>query len=181
MTVIAAILYQYAPVFFFKVFFSLQADFLFSAKTHRYLADTIWFGPNRHTSESNRCESAQIKKKKKLRRDIDAQEVASNFGVAPFQPRQCFLALCVMVVALLLVLLSKACPTKAKTCSPLEMNACIPAITTSMLPSSLCRHKVREQRPCLCGYLKDPNLKQYINSPNARKVASTCGVPFRNF
>ncbi|KAK7853846.1 non-specific lipid-transfer protein 2 [Quercus suber] len=51
---------------------------------------------------------------------------------------------------------------------------------TSTPPSSLCCHNVREQRPCLCEYLKDPNLKQYINSPNARKVASTCGVSFPN-
>ncbi|KAG6720417.1 hypothetical protein I3842_03G060000 [Carya illinoinensis] len=90
-----------------------------------------------------------------------------------------FAALCALVmVAVATLLLNEALTANAVTCSPIEMNACIPAITASTPPSSLCCRKVREQRPCLCGYLKDPNLRQYINSPNARKVASTCGVPF---
>ncbi|CAH2049952.1 unnamed protein product [Thlaspi arvense] len=65
----------------------------------------------------------------------------------------------------------------AVTCNPLELSPCIGAITSSQPPSRTCCDKVREQRPCLCGYLKDPNLRQYVNSPNARRVATTCGVP----
>ncbi|KAE8022062.1 hypothetical protein FH972_007896 [Carpinus fangiana] len=90
-------------------------------------------------------------------------------------------ALCGMVaVVVMMVLSSEARTAKAAICSPIEMNACIPAISASTPPSGTCCRKVREQRPCLCGYLKDPNLRQYINSPNARKTASSCGVHFPN-
>ncbi|AES89607.1 lipid transfer protein [Medicago truncatula] len=30
----------------------------------------------------------------------------------------------------------------------------------------------------LCQYLKDPNLKKLVSSPNAIKVADACGSPF---
>ncbi|RVW68521.1 hypothetical protein VitviT2T_021841 [Vitis vinifera] len=87
-----------------------------------------------------------------------------------------YAALCVIMV----VLLSEAHLTKAVTCSPLELSSCFAAITSSAPPSSMCCSKLREQRPCLCGYIRDPNLSQYVNSANARRVASTCGVPFPN-
>ncbi|KAF2313815.1 hypothetical protein GH714_013611 [Hevea brasiliensis] len=45
-------------------------------------------------------------------------------------------------------------------------------------PSTTCCRKVREQRPCLCGYLKDPNLKHFLSSVGDRKVARACGVPY---
>ncbi|PON36569.1 Bifunctional inhibitor/plant lipid transfer protein/seed storage helical domain containing protein [Trema orientale] len=61
-------------------------------------------------------------------------------------------------------------------CSPVEMDPCKEAIATTASPSSICCRMVREQRPCLCGYLNDPNLRPTINSPNARRVASICGV-----
>ncbi|XAR51513.1 hypothetical protein NMG60_11006160 [Bertholletia excelsa] len=83
-------------------------------------------------------------------------------------------AAAVLVVALLL---AAAPAADAVTCNPLELSPCIGAITSSQPPSRTCCDKVREQRPCLCGYLKDPNLRQYVNSPNARRVATTCGVP----
>ena len=70
--------------------------------------------------------------------------------------------------------------TEAVTCSPTELSSCLQAITTSSPPSATCCSKLKEQRPCLCGYLKDPNLSQYFNSPNARKVATTCGVSTPN-
>jgi hypothetical protein len=50
------------------------------------------------------------------------------------------------------------------------------AITSSQPPSSLCCDKIKQQKPCFCQYLQDPNLKKYISSPGAEKVASTCGV-----
>lgn len=89
-----------------------------------------------------------------------------------------FVVIAVAVVAV--ALLSEAPVAEAATCSPTELSPCIAAITSSSPPSSLCCSKLRQQKSCLCGYLKDPNLKQYVNSPNARKVASTCGVPFPN-
>ncbi|XP_073309992.1 non-specific lipid-transfer protein 2-like [Primulina huaijiensis] len=68
--------------------------------------------------------------------------------------------------------------TSAVTCSPLELSPCIGAIIgSSQSPSAECCRKLREQKPCLCGYLKNPNLRSYVGSPNAKKVAAACGVP----
>lgn len=66
----------------------------------------------------------------------------------------------------------------AITCNPLELAACESAITSDIAPTATCCSKLKEQRPCLCQYLKDPNLQKLVNSPNARSVASTCGTPF---
>ncbi|PKI56761.1 hypothetical protein CRG98_022822 [Punica granatum] len=85
--------------------------------------------------------------------------------------------LCLVVAAALAaaVLVKEA---EAVTCSPLELSPCLGAITSSSPPSGQCCSKLREQRPCLCGYLRNPSLRSYVNSPNARRVAVTCGVPF---
>ncbi|KAG5614394.1 hypothetical protein H5410_014218 [Solanum commersonii] len=80
-------------------------------------------------------------------------------------------------VAIFLVLfLSELLVTEAVTCSVIELFPCAGAIMSSQPPSSACCIKLREQKPCLCGYLKNPSLKQYVNSPNAQRVAKTCGV-----
>ncbi|KAK2419516.1 Bifunctional inhibitor/lipid-transfer protein/seed storage 2S albumin superfamily protein [Trifolium repens] len=67
---------------------------------------------------------------------------------------------------------------EALTCSPVEFSPCLGPITSSSPPTRTCCQKVREQRPCLCGYMKNPSLKQYVNSPGARRVSIACGVPF---
>ncbi|KAK4837920.1 hypothetical protein QYF36_009550 [Acer negundo] len=92
--------------------------------------------------------------------------------------RVSFVAVLSTVVVIVVVLSSEVPVAKAVTCNPTELSSCAAAITSSAPPSSTCCSKVREQRPCLCGYLKDPNLKQYVNSPNARKIVSTCGVSY---
>ena len=84
-------------------------------------------------------------------------------------------ALIVLVALVLLVIPPMA---EAVTCSPVELSPCLGAITSSSPPSTTCCQKVREQRPCLCGYLKNPSLRPYVNSPGSRRVASSCGVPF---
>lgn len=63
-------------------------------------------------------------------------------------------------------------------CNPLELSPCANAITSASSPTPICCSKLKEQRSCLCQYVKDPNLQKLINSPNARKVATTCGSPF---
>lgn len=83
----------------------------------------------------------------------------------------------VVVVAVVLVVVVSPV-AEAVTCSPVELSPCLGAITSSSPPSNACCQKVREQRPCLCGYLKNPALRQYVNSPGARRVAASCGVPF---
>ncbi|KAJ9147324.1 hypothetical protein P3X46_029502 [Hevea brasiliensis] len=86
-----------------------------------------------------------------------------------------------MVVAVAaLMLLTEVRLSNAVTCNPVQLSSCLPAISSSTAPSSTCCSKLREQKPCLCGYLKNPNLKQYVNSPGARKVANACGVPLPN-
>ncbi|CAL0317315.1 unnamed protein product [Lupinus luteus] len=84
----------------------------------------------------------------------------------------------VVVVAAALLLVEVSPFAEAVTCSPVELSPCLGSITSSSPPSSTCCQKLREQRPCLCGYIKNPNLGQYVNSPGARRVASTCGVPY---
>ncbi|KAK3426316.1 hypothetical protein EUGRSUZ_F02789 [Eucalyptus grandis] len=81
-----------------------------------------------------------------------------------------------LMAVLVFLSADRAQVVEAVTCSATELSPCLPAITSSAAPSALCCSKLREQRPCLCGYIKDPNLKQYFTSPNAKRVASTCGV-----
>ncbi|KAG4168930.1 hypothetical protein ERO13_A12G054800v2 [Gossypium hirsutum] len=91
--------------------------------------------------------------------------------------RVSFVALC--VVALSVVLFSgESRMAEAVTCNPTELSPCLSAFTSSSPPSAACCSKLKAQKPCLCGYIKNPSLKQYVNSPNAKNVASTCGVTY---
>ncbi|KAI4320318.1 hypothetical protein MLD38_033814 [Melastoma candidum] len=67
----------------------------------------------------------------------------------------------------------------AVTCSAMELSPCLPALLSPSPspPSMQCCSKLREQKPCLCGYIKNPALARYFKSPNARNVAKSCGVP----
>ncbi|XP_038994379.1 non-specific lipid-transfer protein 2-like [Hibiscus syriacus] len=76
-----------------------------------------------------------------------------------------------------LLLLTEAELSTAVTCNPTQLSPCVGAITSAP-PSKACCSKIKEQKPCLCQYLRNPNLKKFVNTPNARKVASTCGTPF---
>ncbi|KAK3426315.1 hypothetical protein EUGRSUZ_F02788 [Eucalyptus grandis] len=83
-----------------------------------------------------------------------------------------------LVAVLVLLSPDQARVAEAVTCSATELSSCVSAITSSAPPSALCCSKLREQRPCLCGYIRNPNLRQYVTSPNAKRVARTCGVPY---
>ncbi|GFS32810.1 hypothetical protein Acr_00g0024820 [Actinidia rufa] len=85
-----------------------------------------------------------------------------------------YIAVCAVLV--LLVWGGQMC--MGATCNPLELSPCASAIITAKPPTPACCNKLKEQRPCLCQYLKNPNLQKFINSPNANKVATTCGSPF---
>ncbi|KAL2335760.1 hypothetical protein Fmac_016973 [Flemingia macrophylla] len=87
----------------------------------------------------------------------------------------CGFATVVVAVLLLVEVIPEA---ESVTCSPVELSPCLGSITSSSPPSSTCCQKAREQRPCLCGYLKNPSLRQYVNTPGAKRVASSCGVPY---
>ncbi|XP_022895426.1 non-specific lipid-transfer protein 2-like [Olea europaea var. sylvestris] len=83
----------------------------------------------------------------------------------------------VLYLVAVVLLLGELHVNEAVTCNASELNPCATAIASGLPPSAACCSKLWEQQPCLCGYLKDPALKQYVNSPNARKVVSSCGVP----
>ncbi|KAM7268808.1 hypothetical protein ACFE04_010974 [Oxalis oulophora] len=67
---------------------------------------------------------------------------------------------------------------EAATCDVTQLAPCAAAFTGSGGPSSACCSKLNEQKPCLCGYIKNPTLGQYVNSPKARSVAATCHVAY---
>ncbi|CAK7344257.1 unnamed protein product [Dovyalis caffra] len=81
-----------------------------------------------------------------------------------------------MIMVVVVMLFAESQVSQAVTCNPRQLSPCLGAITSSAPPSATCCSKLKEQKPCLCGYLKDPSLKQFVSSPGARKVASACGV-----
>ncbi|KVH88142.1 non-specific lipid-transfer protein 2-like [Cynara cardunculus var. scolymus] len=86
-----------------------------------------------------------------------------------------------LVVCIVLVVLGigARCSTVAATdCNPIQLSPCATAILSSTTPSETCCGKIKEQRSCLCNYINNPRLQKFINTPNARKVAATCGTPF---
>lgn len=82
------------------------------------------------------------------------------------------------VLTVLVLLLAEAHISVAVTCSAIQLSPCLSAITSKSAPSKLCCSRIRQQKPCLCTYLKNPTLRNYVNSPGAKKVANTCGVPY---
>ncbi|CAF2154226.1 non-specific lipid-transfer protein 2-like [Brassica rapa] len=66
---------------------------------------------------------------------------------------------------------------EAVTCSPMQLSPCASAITSSSQPSALCCAKLKEQKPCLCGYMRNRSLRRFVSSPNARKVSNRCKLP----
>ncbi|GMI74625.1 Tracheary Element Differentiation-related 4 [Hibiscus trionum] len=91
--------------------------------------------------------------------------------------RVSLVALCAVVMAV--VMFSGETRTaEAVTCNPTELSPCMPAFTSSADPSAACCSKLNEQQPCLCGYIKNPALKPYVDSPNAKRVASYCKIPW---
>ncbi|XP_028775892.1 non-specific lipid-transfer protein 2-like [Neltuma alba] len=78
-----------------------------------------------------------------------------------------------VMVALILAAAELPHMAEAVTSSPAARSPCIGAITSSSPPSSQCCQKLKEQKRCLCGYLKNPSLRQYVNSSGAKKVSSS--------
>ncbi|XWS23483.1 hypothetical protein CRYUN_Cryun28dG0017600 [Craigia yunnanensis] len=72
----------------------------------------------------------------------------------------------IRAVALVVMLFSGDTRTaEAVTCSPMELIPCFDAIISSTPPSDTCCSKLKEQIPCLCGYLNDPTLKRFLTIP----------------
>jgi len=81
-------------------------------------------------------------------------------------------ALMLMVVLMVEV----ATIAEAQDCNPDGLSPCTPAITLNLSPSDDCCSNLREQTPCFCEYIRNPSYSQYVNSPDARRVASACNV-----
>ncbi|KAI3699079.1 hypothetical protein L2E82_43099 [Cichorium intybus] len=87
-----------------------------------------------------------------------------------------WLVLCIVLVVF--IIKDRISVEAAADCNPIQLSPCATAILSSSMPSETCCGKIKEQRPCLCNYFKNPRLQKFINTPNARKVAATCGTPF---
>ncbi|XP_018490929.1 non-specific lipid-transfer protein 2 [Raphanus sativus] len=85
-----------------------------------------------------------------------------------------------LVAAVLLVTVEKLPVAEGVTCSVTELSPCLAAFMSSSSPSASCCAKLREQKPCLCGYMRNPSLRQYVSSPNAKKVSNDCKVASPN-
>ncbi|KAL9231312.1 hypothetical protein vseg_006554 [Gypsophila vaccaria] len=86
----------------------------------------------------------------------------------------------VMAVLLVAVVLAEVpLGAEAVTCSPIQLSPCAPAIMSNKKPTPACCAKLNEQKPCLCGYKKNPVLQKYVNSPGAKRVSATCKVSVR--
>ncbi|KAL3654437.1 hypothetical protein CASFOL_004118 [Castilleja foliolosa] len=83
----------------------------------------------------------------------------------------------IAICALLVLILTQVEVTKAAgKCNPMQLIVCATAITSRQKPSRACCAKLKQQKPCLCTYMKKPSLKKYIRSPRAQEVARICRI-----
>lgn len=87
-------------------------------------------------------------------------------------------ALVAAALLLALVVAINAPRASAVVCLLTELRPCLPALMGPPKPSPECCTKLNEQKPCFCGYLKDPALKKFWSNPNAKLVAGACRIPF---
>ncbi|KAG9130918.1 hypothetical protein Leryth_006692 [Lithospermum erythrorhizon] len=84
----------------------------------------------------------------------------------------------VSTLCLMLIMLIFANEVKMSiaACNASSLSSCLSTIQKGGSPSGACCQNLRAQRGCLCQFARDPNVSKYVNSPNARKVARSCGV-----
>ncbi|KAM0933093.1 putative bifunctional inhibitor/plant lipid transfer protein/seed storage helical [Dioscorea sansibarensis] len=81
------------------------------------------------------------------------------------------------MILLLLLLLLQSSTVMSVDCNVAELSPCAGPISTGVATTQCC-NKLKEQKPCLCQYAKNPAFAGYIKSPNAKKVANSCGLSF---
>ncbi|KAH7658428.1 Bifunctional inhibitor/lipid-transfer protein/seed storage 2S albumin protein [Dioscorea alata] len=82
-------------------------------------------------------------------------------------------------ISMVLLLLLQSSTVMSVDCNVLELISCTGPISTGeTTPDSVCCSKLKEHEPCFCQYKNNPFYSSYVNSPNATKVAETCGVSF---
>lgn len=84
------------------------------------------------------------------------------------------------LVALVLVLVVAAATltggASAATCNVVQLTPCAGAISSGSKPSPACCSNLKAQQGCFCQYIKNPSLGRYVNSPNAKKTLTSCGI-----
>nr|GEU95877.1 non-specific lipid-transfer protein 2-like [Tanacetum cinerariifolium] len=96
--------------------------------------------------------------------------------VEPVTPAPTMVCFVVALSVAAMVFIGEIPGATAVTCNYLELVPCSGAITSSQAPSGACCGKIREQRPCLCGYLRNPSLRSLVSPAAAQRIASQCGV-----
>jgi hypothetical protein len=64
----------------------------------------------------------------------------------------------------------------AQQCNAGDLAVCAPAIIGGATPTTSCCTSLRSQEPCFCQYAQNPLYSGYINSTNARKTLTSCGI-----
>ncbi|WVZ59546.1 hypothetical protein U9M48_009671 [Paspalum notatum var. saurae] len=88
-------------------------------------------------------------------------------------------AVAAMLVALALIVAVVAGGARgaaAQQCNAAELVVCAPAIISGAAPTASCCSNLRAQEGCFCQYAQEPAYSGYINSPNARRALTACGV-----
>ncbi|KAL3521349.1 hypothetical protein ACH5RR_019498 [Cinchona calisaya] len=89
-------------------------------------------------------------------------------------------AVCYCLVILSLGCLGRIQETETVICYARALTPCLPAIENGSPPTELCCQKAREQEPCFCTFMKDPQFRKYFEGPNARKTVEACGLKWPN-
>ncbi|CAI9116361.1 OLC1v1017483C1 [Oldenlandia corymbosa var. corymbosa] len=61
--------------------------------------------------------------------------------------------------------------SNAADCNPMKLSPCGPTIFHNIAPSGKCCARLKEERPCLYLFKKDPALRKYVDSKYAKMIA----------
>ncbi|CAH8334566.1 unnamed protein product [Eruca vesicaria subsp. sativa] len=64
-----------------------------------------------------------------------------------------------------------------ESCDPMQLMPCEEAIHKGSRPSGTCCARLHQQHNCVCQYMKNPNFKSFLDSPNAKRIATDCHFP----
>ncbi|XP_018452464.1 non-specific lipid-transfer protein 2 [Raphanus sativus] len=80
-------------------------------------------------------------------------------------------------ILLFLILAQENRAAAVEPCNPMQLMPCEEAIVKGSNPSKLCCDRLKQQQHCVCQYMKNPNFKSFLGSPNAKKIATHCHCP----
>ncbi|KAJ0771012.1 putative bifunctional inhibitor/plant lipid transfer protein/seed storage helical [Helianthus annuus] len=87
------------------------------------------------------------------------------------------IALPLLVLALVVGVTQSAEEAKPTKCDPSQLLPCLKSITYGIPPPPMCCSKLKQQKSCMCGYIKNPKFAKYVKSPNAKKTMKACHAP----